>query len=75
LRGFYFSPTQMELTGAIVEAKYPSGKRCRLRLPNLEMIRSLQQQTAGEPHAPYHIKALLPPPPPRSRPGEGGPLI
>jgi hypothetical protein len=66
LKGFYFSQTQMEGTGATVGAKYPSARRRRFWLANMKMIGYLQQQMIGEPHAPYHIK-----PPLRSRLGEG----
>jgi hypothetical protein len=61
LRGFNFSPTQMEGTGATVGENTPV-------LTNTNTIGSLQWQTAGEPHAPYHIK------PPCSRPREGNRL-
>jgi hypothetical protein len=60
LRGFYFSPTQMEGTWATIGAKYPSARRHRLRLTNTKMIGSLQWQMTGEPPTLYHIK---PPPP------------
>jgi hypothetical protein len=66
---FYFSPTQTEGTGAIVGVKHPGARRYRLWLINTAMIGSLQWQTAGELHAPYHIM-----PTPYSRPREGGPL-
>jgi hypothetical protein len=61
LRGFSFSPTQMEGTEDTVEAKYPGARRCRLWLTNTKTIGSLQWQTAGEPHAPYRIKVPLAP--------------
>jgi hypothetical protein len=57
LRGFYFSSTQTEGTGATVGAKYPSIRRCHLWLVDKETIGSLQRQTAGEQHNSYHIKA------------------
>jgi hypothetical protein len=55
LRGFYFSPTQMEDTWAAIGAKYPGTRRHRLRLANTKMIGSLQWQTTGDPPTLYHV--------------------